>query len=119
MTTFRSFIKDQIRQHGTLTALANGTEMSVSAFSRQVRNENTLGIDSCLRLAQFVGESPSTVLQLAGKADVAALIEQLYGPPRESLSEIDRALIALEPDVKAQLLRLVEQITPKRQRKRG
>jgi hypothetical protein len=40
-----------------------------------------LGVEPCLRIAAVTGSSPSALLRAAGKADVAALLEQLYGKP--------------------------------------
>ena len=114
MTTFRGYIKGLIRQHGTAGAVANMIGMSLSAFSRGVRNEGTLSELNLLRLSKAVGESPDTVLRLADKDEVADLIRDQYGEPREPLSDEDRALLALHPAIKRHLLRLVEGLTAKR-----
>lgn len=117
MSDFQKFIARLIREHGTATAIADGIEMSLSAFSRLVRNEDTLGVHSCLLLAEFSGESPSKILALAGKGDTAALIERLYGDQHQSLSALDRALVDLDAETKRQLLRLVETLAGRKRRK--
>lgn len=113
MTEFRAFVAALIRQHGTAKAVADLIGMSLSAFLRGAQ-AGTWSVETCLTLAEAVGESPSRVLQLAGKGHVADLIERLYGAPRAPLSTADRALAALSPDVKRQLLRLVTGLRAKR-----
>jgi hypothetical protein len=87
--TFHSFIQRWIAEYGTAGRLANAIGLTLSAFSRGVRNEGTLGVESCLRLAEETGESPGLVLRLAGKADVADLLERIYGR-RQSLLRLGR-----------------------------
>lgn len=75
----------------TQLAVAQAIGLSQSQTSRLIRGEvPSLGVMNCLRLAKVAGRSPSVVLRAAGKEDVAALMEELYGraptPPR-SLSE--------------------------------
>jgi hypothetical protein len=41
-----------------------------------------MGAEGCLKLARALGRNPSTVLKAAGKHNLVALIEELYGPPR-------------------------------------
>lgn len=95
MADFKSFIGEQIRRYGTAQKLADKIGMSLSAFSRGVRNEGTLNVENCLRLAEETGENPSHVLRLAGKGSTADLIERLYGRARSPLSGGDRELLAL------------------------
>lgn len=134
--TFRSFIDDLTqRHHLTKGAVAKAIGLSLSAYSRGVRIEGTLGIDTCLRLAEWSGESPSRVLRLAQKAETAELIERLYGPAaaRSPLSGPDRELVGLwhelEPDAQkaistllhalAAAARLGKEIQPTKDRKRA
>lgn len=107
MSEFQRFIQQIVREHGTVTAVADGIAMSVSAFSRLVRNEDTLGVHSCLLLARFAGESPVKVLTLAGKRETADLAQELFGSERTPISALDRQLIALDPDLKREILRVV------------
>lgn len=90
---FTKFVDDQIKRHGTGQALATGIGMTLSSFLRGARKEHTLGVGKLLLLAEFVGESPSHVLRLAGKPDVADAIERLYGQARTPLSGTHRELL--------------------------
>ena len=87
--TFRSFIQRWISEYGTAGRLAESIGLSLSAFSRGVRNEGTLGVESCLRLAEETGEPPAHVLRLAGKPKVADLLERIYGR-RQSVLRLGR-----------------------------
>jgi hypothetical protein len=97
--TFQKFIEQWIGRFGTAQALADAIGMSLSAFSRGVRNAGTLGVENCLRLADVTGEHPSRVLRLAGKDEVATLIERLYSSgisaQGQRLSAPERELIGL------------------------
>ena len=82
MTELHRWIEALVRdKYGTHSVLANAIGMTLSAFGRGSRN-GTFSTESLLRLAAEVGQNPSNVLRLAGKGDVAALIERLYGPGR-------------------------------------
>lgn len=113
-TPFERYINKLVKEHGTAGTIAKAIGMSLSAFSRGVRLEGSLGVDKLLRLAQWAGDDPSEVLRLAKKGDVADLIEQLYGTPRPPLSRVDDELTALPLDVKRQLLALVRGLTDTR-----
>jgi hypothetical protein len=97
--TFQQFIERWIGRYGTAQALSDAIGMSLSAFSRGVRNAGTLGLESCLRLAEVTGEPPSRVLRIAGKGEAAALIDRLYGgalvSEKTSLSALERELVTL------------------------
>lgn len=106
--TFPQYIKGLIDRHGTATVIADAIGMSLSAFQRNVNDRRTFGVAACLRLAEWAGDSPSTVLRLAGKGEEANLIERLYGKPSPALSATDRELLALDHAVKVQVVRLVK-----------
>jgi plasmid maintenance system antidote protein VapI len=76
---FERFIEDLIKRYGTAGALADAIGMSLSAFSRGYREEGTLSVENCLRLANEVGERPEMILRLAGKQEVADVFERLSG----------------------------------------
>lgn len=68
--------------YGTWGAVARAAGVSQSALSRQART-GTLGLKPLLKLALETGEPASDVLRRAGKGDLAALIERVYGAPRD------------------------------------
>jgi transcriptional regulator with XRE-family HTH domain len=95
----QALIAELVRRYGSLRALATRLGMSPSRFSRLARGGegNSLEVVNCLRLAELTGESASRILRLAGKADVADLIERLYGPTAigpSSNKEIEQLLDA-------------------------
>lgn len=123
---FVAYMREWIARYGTADRLASAIGMTLSAFSRGVRNQHTLGIESLLRFAKETSEPPGKVLRLAGKAHVAELLEDLYGTPDPSnrldgqqrellqlwatISETDRA------SVKSILKGLARRPTPPRRR---
>jgi hypothetical protein len=115
--SFKDFIERWIDRYGTAQALADAIDMSLSAFSRGVRNAGTLGVESLLRLAEQTGEDPSKVLRIAGKGDVARLIEQLYGRHsqfiRPSRKERDFLALwnALGTDAQKPLMALIDRLS--------
>ncbi len=124
--SFQSFVREQIDRYGTAGRLADSIGMSLSAFSRGVRNEGTLGVESCLRLAEQTGEPPSRVLRLAGKGSVAELIERLYRPgpllgrPNGSELELLALWNNLSRDAQVPLLTIIRSLVerkPRRQRR--
>jgi hypothetical protein len=98
--TFRSFVKSLIDRAGSATAVADQIGMSVSAFQRGVQNNGSLGVTALLRLAKWAGESPVTVLNLAGKRDAAALIDELMDPGYAPQSGPERELVGLWRNIK-------------------
>jgi hypothetical protein len=91
--TFQAWVEQLIAQRfGTATALARQLGMQLSPFTRGVA-AGTLNLVNLLKLAQVAEEHPSAVLRLAKKADVAELLEQLYGNGREALTPSQRAVI--------------------------
>jgi hypothetical protein len=67
-------------------AFANAIGMNGSRLSRALNTGDfPFNVTNCLRLAKLSGESPAEILRAAGKADVADLIESLYGKDRTRL----------------------------------
>lgn len=69
-------------RYKTVSALAKSIGMTESGFSRAMK-AGTFEIENCLRLADETGESPTTVLRMAGKTLINDLIEKLYGVARQ------------------------------------
>lgn len=93
--TFSQWIERLIAERfGTPTALAHRLGMRLTPFQRGVES-GTFNIVNLLKLASIAGEHPSTVLRLAGKGDVADLIERLYDVSGEPLTESQREVLDL------------------------
>lgn len=83
-----------LRQHygGKKSAMAKAIEMTPSPLGKAIDGSSRyFGTEACLRLARVTGEPASRILQIAGKADLAALIESLYG--QQTVAPTDRELL--------------------------
>lgn len=92
--TLADFLSRVLRQHygGVKSAMAKAIAMTPSPLGKAIDGSSTyFGPEACLRLARATGEPASRVLQIAGKADLAALIEALYG--QQTLSAHERELL--------------------------
>lgn len=79
--TFQQWIQRLIDERfRTSTALAEAMGLQLTPFTRGVA-AGTFNVVNLLKLAKVADERPSTVLRMAGKGDVAELIESLYGKP--------------------------------------
>jgi hypothetical protein len=77
--TFKGWIDRLVEERfGTPTALAKTIGLHLTPFSRGVAS-GTFNVVNLLKLAKVANEPPSNVLRMAGKGDVADLIESLYG----------------------------------------
>lgn len=91
--TFEEWIDSLVGRHGTVRRVAEQIGMTESGFFRGVKR-GTLSVENLLLLAQFADEQPSRVLRMGGKANVAQLIEELYGAPsRDALTSSQRELL--------------------------
>lgn len=121
---FVEYMRGWIEQYGTATKLAGALEMTLSAFLRAIKHEGTLSIENCVRFAQETGEAPGKVLRLAGKADVAELLERVYGgAPAPALNSHQRELLTLweqiDHDARDPILVLLRGLAEKRTSARG
>lgn len=99
------WVEAEVRtRYGTMRDLARRINRTQSALKRGLE-EGRVGVDTVLMLARESGESPGRLLSLAGKADVDALIRQLYGSESVSLpldvQIVVDFLMADEPRLKA------------------
>jgi hypothetical protein len=93
-TAFGAFIAEQIAtRFDTATALARAVGLQLPAFLRGVE-KGTFSVANLLKLAAATDTPPSVVLRLAGKHDVADLIEELYGKQTSLLTAEERRLLA-------------------------
>lgn len=70
-----------VDRYGTQTALAKAIKITDSRLAKVLKGESgSLSVLNCLRLAKVAKLSPSQILRAAGKSEIAALIEHMYGP---------------------------------------
>jgi transcriptional regulator with XRE-family HTH domain len=93
--TFADIIEQAAKHVGTKDALAKKIGISATRISRVANDasQHTLNVENCLRLAEITGIPPSDILRVAGKQEVADLIERLYGQGADH-DEIDGAFIS-------------------------
>jgi plasmid maintenance system antidote protein VapI len=73
--------------------LAAAIKMTDSGFSRAVRNEGTLSVETCLLLAHAVKESPARILKLAGREALAVALSELTDPRSYQITRRERELL--------------------------
>jgi len=80
-----AFVADLLAEYGgTQQGFADAIGVSRTTVSHWRRADPPAappGVEVCLRMAAVTRTDASRVLRAAGKGDVAALIEQLYGGP--------------------------------------
>lgn len=75
----------ELRFGGKKQDAAKAIGITPSRYSRVYKgNQYSLNTENCLRLAQLVNEQPGTVLRLAGKLEVANLLDSLYASQNDS-----------------------------------
>lgn len=107
-------------------AFAKAIGINASRLSRALNTGDfPFNVVNCLRLAKLSGESPTDVLRAAGKADVAELIELLYGREAE-FTVAERELLetwrAATPRAQAAIRSLLDDLVPRKSKaakKRG
>lgn len=109
---FQRYLMELIRaRYDTAGELAQRIGLTHSAFSRGLA-KGTFSIESLLRLAHEVGESPHTILTRADKPEIADLLKAVYGEPAPRPSPTEtrmlRAFRALPTDAQAAWLALAE-----------
>jgi plasmid maintenance system antidote protein VapI len=82
-------------RYGTASALALAIGMSQSAFCRGVREEGTLSVENCLRLAEAIGERPGVILRLVHRDEMAVIADRLFGTTKNTLTRREREHLAL------------------------
>lgn len=92
---FKDLLGRIVSRFPSQEAFAKAMGMNSSRLSRAIKKADfPFNVENCLRLAKVSGESASEILRAADKADVAALIESLYGKDRSRLlSTAERELL--------------------------
>jgi DNA-binding Xre family transcriptional regulator len=93
--TVRELIQRAIKEAGSQTELAERIGIDDSTVSKIARGvTSNLDWTTLLRLSAVLKMSPSDVLRIAGKGDIAELIEDYYGEPK-TVPAVVRAFAAV------------------------
>jgi transcriptional regulator with XRE-family HTH domain len=90
---FRDLLETAAKKYPTKKEFAKAIGITPGRLSRVLGGEHSLDVGNCLTLAKLTGESPSRVLRVAGKGEIADAIETLYGPAAPSISPRDREVL--------------------------
>lgn len=93
VSEFRDLLETAAQAFPTKKAFARAIGITPGRLSRVLGGEHSLDVGNCLTLAKLTGESPSRVLRVAGKPDIADAIEALYGPSAAGVSPKERELL--------------------------
>lgn len=95
MSEFRDLLEAAAKAYPTKKAFARAIGITPGRLSRVLGGEHSLDVGNCLTLARLTGESPSRVLRVAGKVDIAEAIEAVYGPSAKSVSPKEREILEI------------------------
>jgi len=95
-----ALLKRLVDRYGTQTALARAIGITDSRLAKVLKGQSgALSVLNCLRLAKVARMSPSQILRAAGKSDIAALIEDMYGESAQPPLSTDVAAKEFGPDI--------------------
>ncbi len=116
MTDLQQLLTDLLdRRGGTKTAFAEEIGISLERLLKVLENPTeSLGVANLLRLAVVSGLSPSQVLTMAGKSEVAELLDVLYGKTPDRPCSVRELWPTLSPKAQQALTTFVEELEPKR-----
>lgn len=87
-------LQGQVDKLGSKRAVATHLQMTESRFGRILSQpDQSLSVLGCLRLSELTDDPPSHILRIAGKGDVADLIEKLYAVGKSPVSGTERELV--------------------------
>lgn len=95
VSDFREILRSAAEQFESKGAFAKAIGITPSRLSRALKGIHKLNTLNCLRLSKLAGLDPSAVLRAAGKdkAQIADLIESLYGNAAPAITRYDRELL--------------------------
>jgi hypothetical protein len=108
----QQLLTDLLKQRGgTKTAFAKDLGISLERLLKVLKNPSeSLGVANLLRLAVVSGLAPGEILTMAGKADVAALLELLYGRTPHRPVSVQQLWPTLSPKAQQALTTFVEEV---------
>lgn len=120
VTDLQQLLTDLLEQRGgTKTAFAQELGISLERLLKVLKNPTeSLGVANLLRLAVVSGLAPGDVLTMAGKADVAELLQLLYGKTPHRPSSVRELWPTLSPKAQLALATFVEEVEAKRRVKK-
>lgn len=121
VSEFSDFLEASAGRFPTKLEFARAIGITPSRFSRALRGDYALNVLNCLRLAKATGESASHVLRLAGKRDIAEMLEDLFGRRAPALSPAERELLTewerLSPRARQALRSLMNDLLPQQKKR--
>jgi transcriptional regulator with XRE-family HTH domain len=112
VSEFRDLLETAARRFPTKHAFARALGITPGRLSRVLGGEHSLDVLNCLKLAKLTGLSASEVLRVAGKGDIADLLEDLYGHARPAIPPSIRVIVeqveSLPPRARNALERFLE-----------
>jgi hypothetical protein len=111
-----------LERYGTKTALALDLGMTLERLVKVMKDpKESLGVANCLRLAKVSGLPPGQVLTMAGKSEIADLLDVLYGRTPERGASRDELVTQwwprLSPKAKEAMRTLLDELTVGKKRK--
>lgn len=127
VSDLQKLLTDLAKQFGTKTALAERLGLSLERLIKVMKDpKESLGVLNCLKLAQVSGLPPSQILIMAGKKDVADLLDSVYGRTAERPTNPEALATQwwpeMTPKAKDALRTLLDELAterPPKPRKRG
>lgn len=121
LSEFRDLLEAAAKRFPTKHAFARELGITPGRLSRVLGGEHSLDVLNCLKLAKMTGESASHVLRVAGKGEIAELLESLYGRTAPALNPGERDLLdawgALTQRARDSLKVILRDLAPKEREK--
>jgi transcriptional regulator with XRE-family HTH domain len=95
VSDFSKYLQRIAEEFATKKALADAIGMGQPRLSHALSGEDgyTFNVENCLRLAKIANRPASEVLRVAGKGDIAELLEHLYPRPGKRITGEQRDLL--------------------------
>jgi hypothetical protein len=127
VTELQTVLTSLLARFGTKTALAKSLGMTLERLVKVMNDpKESLGVANCLRLSKVSGLPPGQILRMAGKGEIADLLDVLYGrtPPKGTDRDelVTQWWPSLSPKAKEALTTLLDEIAVEerpRGKKRG